>query len=392
MLLLIAQCGKIMKSKQSSLVVWGLVLSSLALIISGLGYFKFKQVSAAIEMAQSFPEHYEVVSATSVQLADHTPTVSVLGTAISPLQSDLYFELAGKVAFVGLQAGEKAKSGELIFQLDIKEELARIKSAEARKKHAASVLQRYKTLLGKKSISQELYDQAYSDLVVIQSEIDVLQTTINKKTVKAPFTGEIGIHNIKKGDYVTANQVLSLFTGDSAETWVDFSVPQFYREVPLGASVQVRNIDGLSSSPFKLAKVIAKDTQISDETRSLMYRSEIETSLANFKHNMPLEVKVPIAQTSVVFQVPVTSINQDSYGSYVMKLNPIELEPEKFRAQRIAVNTISEVDGSKLITGDIKEGDIWAAAGSFKLYEGILVHARQAQPTENYPLVAASGE
>lgn len=382
-------CGDYMKKKRSSFVGWLWVLSSLALIIGGLGYYKYNQIKVAIDIASSFPEHYEVVDATYVKVSEHTPTVSVLGSAASPLQSNLSLELSGKVASVGFQAGGKANGGDLLFQVDISEERARIKSAQARKKHAQSVLQRYLTLLEKKSISQEQYDQAYADLIVIQSEIEVLQVTIKQKTVIAPFDGVIGLHDIKLGDYVSANQVLSTFIGDSDKVWVDFSVPQFYPELDISSQIRARNIDSLGTSPFQQATVIAKDTQISETTRSLRYRAEISRTLAPYTPNMPLEVLIPISENKTVYQVPVISVNQDLYGSYVMKLIALDNEPGAYRAKRVPVQVISEINGSKLITEGVHEGEKIAAAGAFKLYEGLLVRSREGALPQEPPLVAA---
>lgn len=381
-----------MKKKRSSFAGWLWVLSSLVLIIGGLGYYKYNQIKVAIDMAVSFPEHYEVVDATYVKVSDHTPTVSVLGSAASPLQSNLSLELSGKVAFVGFQPGEKANAGDLLFQVDISEERARIKSAQARKKHAQSVLQRYQTLLEKKSISQEQYDQAYADLIVVQSEIEVLQATIKLKTIVAPFDGVIGLHDIKLGDYVSANQVLSTFIGDSDKIWVDFSVPQFYPELKISSQIRARNIDYLGTSSFQLATVIAKDTQISDTTRSLRYRAEVSRTLAPYTPNMPLEVLIPISDNKTVYQVPVTSVNQDIYGSYVMKLTALDSEPGAYRAKRASVQVISEINGSKLITEGIHEGEKIAAAGAFKLYEGLLVRSKEGTSQQEPSLVAAVGE
>ncbi|WP_152828966.1 efflux RND transporter periplasmic adaptor subunit [Shewanella sp. YLB-07] len=378
-----------MKKKRSSFVGWLWVLSSLALIIGGLGYYKYNQIKVAIDIASSFPEHYEVVDATYVKVSEHTPTVSVLGSAASPLQSNLSLELSGKVASVGFQAGGKANGGDLLFQVDISEERARIKSAQARKKHAQSVLQRYLTLLEKKSISQEQYDQAYADLIVIESEIEVLQVTIKQKTVIAPFDGVIGLHDIKLGDYVSANQVLSTFIGDSDKVWVDFSVPQFYPELDISSQIRARNIDSLGTSSFQQATVIAKDTQISETTRSLRYRAEISRTLAPYTPNMPLEVLIPISENKTVYQVPVISVNQDLYGSYVMKLIALDSEPGAYRAKRVPVQVISEINGSKLITEGVHEGEKIAAAGAFKLYEGLLVRSREGALPQEPPLVAA---
>lgn len=381
-----------MKTIRSSYTAWIAMISGLAVLIGGLGYYKFNQITSAIEMAESFPEHYEVVDIAYVKTAEHTPTVSVLGSAQSPLQAELFTELSGKVAFIGVLAGEEAEKGEILFQLDIAEEEARIKSAKAREKYAQSVLRRLKALLAKNVTSQEKYDQAYADLVVIQSEIEVLESTISQKTVVAPFKGIMGLHDIKLGDYVSANQMLSNFVGETDNIWVEFSVPQFYPELPIASQVKVREVDALGTSLFQFANVIAKDTQISNTTRSLKYRAEISRKQAQYTPNMPLEVLVPISDNKHVFQVPATSVNQDLYGSYVMKLVANEDNFGAYRAKRLSVQVVSQSGGERLITQGVQEGEKIAAAGAFKLYEGVLVRTRESHPMPLSSLVSVTGE
>ncbi|MEL0604347.1 MULTISPECIES: efflux RND transporter periplasmic adaptor subunit [Pseudoalteromonas] len=365
----------------------------LSALIGGLSYFKFKQVSSAIEMAESFPEHYEVVEVAYVKDAEHMPTISVLGSAQSPLHLELFTELPGKVAFIGAPIGKKVEQGELLVQLDITAEKAGLKAATAREKLAQSILHRSKKLLDKSAISQELYDQAYADLIVIQSEIELLESTISKKTVIAPFKGIMGLHSIKLGDYVAANKMLASYVGITDKVWAEFDIPQFYPPLPIGSDVRVRNIDAFGSSLFQTATVIAKDTQIASNTRSLKYRAVIDRKHEQYSPNTPLEVLVPISDKERVFQVPVTSVNHDMHGTYVMKLVANGTEPETYRAKRLPVKVVSQFDGYKLITlNEIKEGDKIAAAGAFKLYEGILVMPMKRSSTAKSPLAMSTGE
>ncbi|WP_238935348.1 efflux RND transporter periplasmic adaptor subunit [Vibrio diabolicus] len=381
-----------MQKKKSSLLAWSIMILSLVALISGLGYYKYSQIREAIALGKSFPEHYEVVESAQATIADHVPSVTVLGYAASPQQADLFTELSGKVAYVGKASGEIAESNERLFQLNISEEQARIRSAKARERHAKSVFQRYEKLLKQRAISQEQYDQAYADLIVVQSEIEVLQATIAQKTVVAPFKGIMGFHNVKIGDYVSANQMLASFVGTTEIVWAEFSVPQFYPELTIGSKVQVRNIDAHRTAAFQPAIIIAKDTQISNTTRSLKYRAVIERESAQYTPNAPLEVVVPISGNKTVFQVPVTSVNHDLYGSYVMGLIPNESEEGTYRAARLPVEVAGEKGDQKLITHGVNENEIIATTGSFKLYEGLLVRIQEDKRNNVETLTQAVGE
>ncbi len=372
-----------MKAKKSLAKGWIVMGIGVTAIIGGLGFYKFSEIKTAIEVAESFPEHYEVVESMHVEPAEHLPVVSVLGEVASPLHVDLSVEMAGKVNLVKFKSGQYVEQGDVIFQLDVKEELAKLRSATAREKHANSVYQRYKTLLAKKSVSQELYDQAYSDLIVIQSEIEVLNTTIARKTARAPFSGTLGIHDVSKGDYIQANQTLVNFVGESEELWIDFRVPQFYPRLGKGDLIQVSRFEGVGKSVFSTAEVIARDSQVSDSSRSLKYRAVIKKNLSAFSPNTPVAVMVPVSEKQILVQVPVSSVNQGSYGAFVMKLKEQEGNKGNYRAEPAPVNVVAEKDGYKFISHGISVGDQIASSGSFKLYPGILV---KVKPSTTQPL------
>lgn len=384
--------GEVMRKKKYSYKAWLLAASGLTAVIGGLAYYKYSEITTAIAFAESFPEHYEVVEPAYVQSAEHVPTVSVLGNTVSPLQTELFIELSGKVTQVGFIAGQLAQKGDLLFQLDISEELARIRSAKAREQYAKSVYQRSKKLLKTNAISQEQYEQAYADLIVIQSDIDVLETTIEKKSVFAPFTGKVGMHNVKAGDYVSANDMLTSFVGLTNQSWVEFSVPQFYPRLNVGDPVQVRHIDAFGQANYKTAKVIARDTRVSEESRSLRYRAQISRDLMDYSPNTPIEVQIPVSANESVYQVPVAAVNQDLYGAYVVSLTEQEESTNTFRAKRRPVEVIAEKEGVKFILSGVTEGERIAAEGAFKLYDGLLVRTRNPEKNSAPSALAKVGE
>nr|WP_269809240.1 hypothetical protein [Enterovibrio nigricans] len=199
------------------------------------------------------------------------------------------------------------------------------------------------------------------------------------------------MHSVKRGDYVSANQMLSNFVGETTDIWVEFSVPQFYPQLEVGSQVRVRNIDALGRSTFQLANVIAKDTQISSSTRSLKYRAALSQHIANYTSNTPLEVLIPISANKHVFKVPSTSVNQDLYGAYVVKLVEQDDDSGSFRAERLSVAVIAEKENVKFISHGVYQGEAIAAAGAFKLYEGILVRVRENRLVPEEAEIALAG-
>lgn len=368
-----------MKNKKPSLAekfkVFSAVLLTLVALIAGLSYAKYSEINQAIQMAASFPEYYEVVEKTSVEISEHRPTVRVLGKATSPLHSQLLSELPGKVVHIDSQPGAKVKKGDLLFQIDISAEKAQLASAKAREIHAKTIFSRSEKLLKKKAVSQEKYDQAYADLIVIRSEIDVLESTISKKTVVAPFDGVLGLYTLTEGDYVSANQILTSIVGDTEKMWVEFTVPQFYPKLANGENVAFRAMSSNIPSSFYQATIIAHNSMVDATSRSLSYRAEVNRAVVDYVPNTALEIKVPISAEKKLFKVPVTAVNQDLYGSYVFRLIEESNQNDMFRAQRAPVTVVTERDGYKYLSSGLEKGETIAATGAFKLYESLLVKA-----------------
>lgn len=358
---------------------WGLTVVACIAVFVALAFFKVMEIKAAIAFGESFPEHSETVEEAVVASADFTPTIKVIGTVVAAKRLDLHNELAGEITKVNFASGGHVEADQILLQLDVSIEQANLTAAEARADLATSTYERAKDLYARNAVSKEQLDQAQSNLATTLAEVKVLQRTIAKKTLRAPFAAMAGLHEFEVGQYLPENTLITTLVGDSEVAWVDFKVPQFYRPLEIGAEVMIESIGHSNNQKKITGRVIAENTIVQTENRSRLYRAAIKVDDKLFTANTMVSVHVPIGDAAQILQVPALSIQHDALGAYVFLLQADD-QGEGFRAHRQQVKiktTIGDTTFLEASEGGIKSGDRIAAAGAFKLYEGILVYTRQ---------------
>jgi len=357
---------------------WAITSLGIISVIGALGAYKVLEISSAMAMVAAFPEHSETVEKTGVTLTPHINSIQVLGTVKAPQQIALQSELGGTVTAVNFASGQWVNKGQVIIQLDVHQELAQLAAAKASAKVAKSNLARTQTLHQTQSISQSTVDEAYAQLLIQQSNIAVYESTINKKTIHAPFNGHLGLHEVREGQYLAMNQVVSTLVASDQQTWVDFTVPNTYPALALKSKINIsyqgKNIEG---------EVIAQHGSISNTTQGLAYRANIQSD-ENWLPNSKVQVSVPVSKTTSVVVLPSNSVLRDGYGEYVYQLIA-QQEPgaygPAFRAQRISVKVVDHQGATTLVTGDLNTQQIIATQGAFKLFPNVLVYAKDPTPT-----------
>ncbi|USE38300.1 efflux RND transporter periplasmic adaptor subunit [Endozoicomonas sp. SCSIO W0465] len=378
---------------------WCITLVVSLSIVAGLACFKVLQIRSALAFAESFPEHSETVDYQEVALVEYTPEVHVLGEVVSPQRVELMNELPGRIVKVGFASDSEVQQGQLLLQLDTSEERAQLKSAVARAELASLAFQRIVNLRNTNAASQSQLDEAKSELSIANADIDALKSTIQKKNILAPFSGRVGIHQLEVGNFLQGSTAITTLVGNPGFIWVDFNLPQFYRDVVVGSPVRIRLLHntangadagaGVGAGVRELnGKVVALDTTLSASSRSRHYRARFDSDSMSFMHNALVDVHVPVGADEMIEAVPTVAIQQDTLGQYVYRL---ETDPEAdgFRAYRQDVTTGDRLGDKVVVKSGLDQGVRIATVGAFKLKPGVLVYGSQRgsdnSPTPSVP-------
>ncbi len=363
-----------------SFTKWSVTVVGCVLVFGALAAYKIMEIRAGIAFGEAYPEQSETVEEALVGVADFTPTITLLGEIIAPQRLDLHNEIAGAITAVNFESGAVVQEGQLLLQLDISVETANLAAAKAKAEVAQLMYDRIAKLHESGATTQDQLDRAKADLTVTLAEISVLERTIAKKTLRSPFEGRAGLHNFEVGQFLPANTMITSLVGATDNVWVDFQLPQFYPQLPTGTTVDILTIGNDSAATRASATVLAENTLLNASNRTRSYRASIPNNDQLFAPNTVVQVAAPIAEPQRVLQVPALAVQNDPLGQYVFVLRA-DPNGKGYRAVRQQVHvTLMEAERALLDTSNgLSQDDRVAAAGAFKLYEGILVFTQDRQ-------------
>ena len=355
-------------------VKWIVVTIVLAATVLGLYSYKSSLQETAAAQGASMPEPAATVSAVTVNTISHQAMVKVNGEVQAFKTLMLNNELAGQITKLNVVSGSTVKKGQILLELDHRDEDAKLLAAEATLTLHQQTLSRYIKLQKNKEISEELVDQAKANVQIAKSTIAVLKAAIAKKELFAPFDAKVGIHNLEIGQYLDNNSKVLQLVGVNDFTWIDFYLPQFYQELALGDKVTIHTIGNDDSF---LAEIIAVDPQLSHASRNLKYRAQIASSELALKPNTLVTVQAPTAEQTLVTVVPDLAIKRDPLGTYVFILEP-QTDGDFYRAKQVKVEVGARQGEQVMITSGLIQGQLIANKGSFKLFPGMKVYLASA--------------
>src|SRR5947199_2005065 len=223
------------KSTRKIVIKALLAVGVLFLIIFGI---KALQIVKMATTKQPMP--VATVTSAPVKEEDWAPTLTSVGTVSAVQGATVSTELGGTVSEIMFQNGGVAKKGDVIMKLDASQEEALLRSAEAEAELARQDLGRTRGLASQKVLSKAELDAAESKFNRLNAVVDQMRSNIRKKTIIAPFDGQLGIRQVNVGQMINAGQqVVSLQSLDPV--FVDFALPQQHlQNLSAGLEARVR--------------------------------------------------------------------------------------------------------------------------------------------------------
>lgn len=290
------------------------------LIIGGLAYLKYRNVSKAIAEHSNFAPPPE--SVTSIIAAEEVwqDAITAIASVASSQGVTISAEEAGKVVKINFESGTQVKAGDVLVQLDTSTEEARLRAAEAKLELAKVNLARTRTLRPSNAVSQSEVDNWNFQVKQGEAEANEVRTVIAKKTITAPFSGRTGIRLVNAGQFLKqGDPVVPLHALDPV--YVNFTVPQQRMgEIAEGQTVLV-SIDAFPTEKFE-AKVSAINPQVDESTRNLEVQATLPNPSEKVRPGMYASVSVILAKEEKVIVLPGTAINYAPYGNSVYVIEP----------------------------------------------------------------------
>lgn len=235
---------------------------------------------------------------------DRSTTVYASGTVVANEEVDLQSEVSGRLVKLNIREGGYVKKGQLIAKINDEDLVAQLKKLKYEEELAAQTEARQKKLLEIDAISKEEYDMAVNRVNTLSADKEFLEVQLDKTSVRAPFSGRMGLKNISEGAYITPGVVIASLV-QTNPVKLDFSLPEKYaNKVIVGQEVSF-SIDGENEQ--WTARVIAIDPQIDEDLRTLRVRAKADNSSGKLLPGMFIRVAVPLGDEKSIM-VPSESI------------------------------------------------------------------------------------
>lgn len=362
-----------------------LIVGLLFGAIFGFQSFKAKKIKEFLA-GQKFPA--SKVTAMKAELQDWQPKLNAVGGLRAVHGVDVTSEIAGLVREIRFTSGDEAAEGQLLVQLNADADLAQLRALEAAVDLARTVYERDKAQFAIQAVSQAVLDADAADLKSKEALASEQKAIIDKKTIRAPFAGRLGINAINLGQYVNpGDKIVTLQSLDPI--YADFTLPQQQlARLKIGQSVTAVT-DAWPGRDFT-GTITAINPKVDPETRNI----QIEATLANPKHlmlpGMYASVTVEAGQPVPYLTLPQTAVSYNPYGDsvYVVEEGKGPDGKPQFIARQTFV-TVGETRGDQLsIVGGIKAGAMVITSGQLKLKNGSPVIVDNSITPSNNPAPA----
>jgi membrane fusion protein, multidrug efflux system len=350
-----------------------LMLIVAAGVIAALGYFKLHQVQAAVKAGKSFQPPPEAITTIVAKQETWPSTLSIVGTMVAVHGVTVSADLPGTVEEIKFESGKWVQAGDVLVELDTRQELAQLAAMEAQRDLAKINYSRMKQLVDEGVISRSDYDKATADQKQSDANAAEVRATIARKTIRAPFSGVLGIRQANLGQYLAAGSPIVPLQSLNP-IYVNFSVPQqAMAQVHAGHNVRITAED-LPGREFT-GRVTALDSIVDQNTRNVQVQATLANAEGKLRPGMFVQVEVGVGAKRTVISMPASAISYAPFGDSVFIVT--DLKDPKGQAYRGVRQQFVKVDGARgdqvgVVSG-ISPGDEVVTSGVFKLRNGAAV-------------------
>jgi membrane fusion protein (multidrug efflux system) len=361
------------------------MLAVVAAIIAALGFAKYQQIQAAVAEAAAFQPPPEAVT-TIVAVEERWPTtLSAIGTAAAVQGVTVSADLPGIVERIAFDSGGWIREGEVLVELDTKQERAQLAAAEAERDLATLNFERRNGLVQQGAISGADYDRAAAEQKLTAARVAEIRAAIARKTIRAPFSGVLGIRQVNLGQYLSAGDaVVPLQSLDPI--YVNFGIPQQdAAQIRVGTAVRITAGD-VPSVRFA-GRVTAINSVVDEATRNIQVQATLSNPRGHLRPGMFVQVEVRTGGDRPVVSLPASAISYAPYGDSVYVVTDLQgPNGQTYRGVRQQFVKVAGARGDQAaIISGVKPGDEVVTSGVFKLRNGAAVQINNKVQPENNP-------
>ena len=357
----------------------------LVVILSGLGFVKFKQIQTAMAEGAAFQPPPEAVTTIVTTEEEWPQTLNVIGTVAAVQGVSVSADLPGTVDKILFASGQTVAAGDVLAVLDTRQEQAQLAAIDAQRELARLTFERMQGLLNEGVISRAEFDRATAEFRQTDAQMAEVRAVIQRKTIRAPFSGMLGLRQVNLGQYLAGGDALVTLQSLNP-IYVNFGVPQqSLGQVPVGRSVRV-TAENAGGADWR-GRVTAIDSIVDETTRNIRVQATLTNQDGRLRPGMFVQTEVVFGPRQQVVALPASAVSYAPYGDSVFVVTELKGEDGKpYRGVRQQFVKLGPARGDQVaILSGVKPGDEVVTSGVFKLRNGAPVQINNSVTPGNNP-------
>lgn len=350
-----------------------LMLMVTALLIGALGFVKFRQIHEAMAQNAAFQPPPEAVTTIIAQQEKWPSTLNAIGTVAAVQGVTVSADLPGIVDRIAFESGGSVREGDLLVQLDTRQERAQLAAVEAARDLARLNFDRMHSLVNEGAITRADYDRASAEQKETEAKVEEIRAVIARKTIRAPFSGILGIRQVNLGQYLSpGNAVVPLQSLDPI--YVNFGAPQQdSAQVLTGRNVRI-TVGDLRGIEFA-GRVTAINSVVDEATRNIQVQASLANPKGALRPGMFVQTEVLLGANRPAVTLPASAISYAPYGDSVFVVTDLkDANGQTYRGVRQQFVKVGPARGDQIaVLSGLKPGEEIVTSGVFKLRNGAAV-------------------
>lgn len=353
-------------------------------ILAGLGFVKFKQIQTAIAQGAAFQPPPEAVTTIVAAEEEWATTLSAIGSTAAVQGVGVSADLPGVVERVLFESGQAIHAGDVLAVLDTRQERAQLAALEAQRELARLTFDRMQGLLNERVVSQAELDRATADYRQTDARVGEVRAVIDRKTIRAPFSGVLGIRQVNLGQYLAGGAELVELQSLNP-IYVNFSVPQ-----QSGAALAVGRTVRITANDTAVegtGRVTAIDSKVDEATRNIQVQATFANPKGALRPGMFVQTEVVLGPKRSVVSLPASAVSYAPYGDSVFVVAELKTpDGQSYKGVRQQMVKLGLARGDQVsVLSGINPGDEVVTSGVFKLRNGAAIQINNTVRPANSP-------
>ncbi|QDP25930.1 efflux RND transporter periplasmic adaptor subunit [Bradyrhizobium cosmicum] len=361
-----------------------IMLCAIGVVFAALAWFVNFRAGMISQVMASLADPPQTVSTTAAQMSDWQSSITAIGTFRAVNGADLSLQQPGIVDTIHFESGKDVAAGDALLDLRKEDDVAKLQSLQATADGYGITLRRDQGQLKINAVSQATVD---SDAVNERNALALVaqqKALVDQKTLRAPFSGRLGVRQVDVGQYLTAGTtIVTLQALD--RLFVDFTLPQqAIDQVKVGQDVVAR-VDAFPDRSFK-ATVQAFNSKVDQTSRNVQVRALFDNADRKLLPGMFARIDVNVGRPTSYLTLPQTAIVYNTYGESVfLAIKSDAPGKQGLVARQTFVKTGPTRGDQVAVLSGIDKGATVVTAGQIKLRNGTLLKVDNSVPVSNDP-------